>query len=208
LKLPTFIRVCLALALAALVQACATAPRELESDPGRQQRYENRADDLATRPDWSLKGRLAIKDANDGGSGNLQWKQDSGSTRLDFHGALGRGAWRLQVDGDGAELELADGQLFRADTVQVLIRDQIGWVIPIESLAWWVRGLEAPGSAEGRRLDEDGTLQYLHQHGWEIEYGQYREVGDISLPRRLTARQEERTVKLAVRNWTVGPRHD
>lgn len=199
----------LVLIVAVLLTSCATTPPgESRSDASRVQRYEARADDLTARRDWTLKGRLAVSDANDGGSGNLQWQENLQGTRMDFHGALGRGAWRLEVNDRGAELELADGTLYRADEVQSLVREQIGWEVPIEALAWWVRGLEAPGAVESHRLGDDGTLEFLDQLGWEIEFSHYRDVGRTSLPLRLTARQAGRTVKLVVRNWSLGARHD
>ena len=127
---------------------------------------------------------------------------------MDFHGALGRGAWRLEVDEQGAELELSDGTRYRADEVQSLVREQIGWEVPIDALAWWVRGLEAPAEVDSHRLGDDGTLEYLDQLGWQIEFSHYRNVGSTSLPLRLTARQADRTVKLVVRNWSLGARDD
>ncbi len=67
------------------------------------------------------------------------------ATRMDFHGAMGRGAWRLVAGGGGAELELADGKRYSAETVGELVRGQLGWAIPVENLSWWVRGVQAPG---------------------------------------------------------------
>ena len=208
MKFPARIPAGLAVCLALLVQACATAPLDPGDDPDRLKLYEERFEALSARADWSLKGRLAIRDENDGGSGSLQWQEGPQGTRMDFHGALGRGAWRLQVDEDGAVLELADGNRFHSDTVQDLVHEQIGWPVPVESLAWWVRGLEAPGDSLSRRLGEDGTLEFLSQHGWEIQFDHYRPVGSISLPLRLTARMDERSVKLAIRNWSLGRRND
>ena len=208
MNLPACLRAGLTLTFALLLQSCATAPGEPGNEAGRLQRYEARADELSSRTDWSLKGRLAVSNAEDGGSGNLHWQEDSRRTRMSFHGALGRGAWRLEVNDQGAELELADGTRYRADEVQSLVREQIGWEVPIAALAWWVRGLEAPADVESRRLGDDGTLEYLDQLGWQIEFSHYRNVGSTSLPLRLTARQADRTVKLVVRNWSLGARDD
>ena len=165
--------------------------------------YEQRQARLSQVDEWILEGRLAVSDAEDGGSGQLRWRHAEHHVRMDFHGALGRGAWRLEADPAGAELTFADGRRSRADSVDALVRAEIGWPVPVESLAWWVRGLAAPGGFPVRELDEEGRLSELQQDGWAIEFGRYGAVGDEQLPMRMTARQDGRTVKLAVRKWQL-----
>jgi len=193
----------LPVALAALlfVAGCVTTPPAAAPD---NERYLQRASALAEIQRWSLRGRLAVNDGEDGGSGTLNWQQAPERTRMDFHGALGRGAWRLSVDPGEAELVLADGRQYRADSVDALVRRELGWRIPVSDLSWWVRGLQAPGPVESRRLDSDGNLVALSQRGWNIEFGRYRETGGIALPSKMTARRADRSVKLAVREWSLG----
>lgn len=170
--------------------------------------YEERAARLEMLDSWGLEGRLAVSDESDGGSGFLSWRQEPGSARMDFHGALGRGAWRLQAREDGAELEFADGRRYRADSIDELVRAQVGWEVPVETLAWWVRGLVAPGRFQRRVLDEEGRLSLLQQDGWNIEFGRYATTGGEALPLKMTARQQDRTVKLAIRKWELSGSHE
>lgn len=190
-------------AVAVLPAACATVPPSEQMQRARVPLYEQRFAQVSALDDWSLEGRLAISDEADGGSGQLRWRQQDGRTHMDFHGALGRGAWRLEADPTGAELQLADGSLRRADSVDALVRAEIGWRVPVESLAFWIRGLAAPGPLEHRQLDEQGRLNELGQDGWRVEFDRYTEVGSISMPVRMTARQDDRTVKLAIRKWRL-----
>jgi outer membrane lipoprotein LolB len=192
----------------ALLPGCAVAPPADVDQAKRQPLYVQRAARLSQLENWALVGRLAVKDDEDGGSGNLSWRQRSGSSRLDFHGALGRGAWRLLSDTAGAELEFADGRRYRADSIDALVQGQIGWRVPVEKLAWWVRGLAAPGPYAESLLDEEGRLSRLDQDGWSIEFGRYGEVDGESLPLRMTARQQDRTVKLAIRKWELAAAHE
>lgn len=197
----TGFRASLLLAVAVLlVQGCSTVPT---AQGPADVLYETRSEALATVPGWTLRGRLAVRDEQEGGSGTLRWRHGGEGSRMDFHGALGRGAWRLEADGSGAELELADGSRYSAPTVNELARAQLGWSIPVNALSWWVLGLAAPGEVESRALSDDGTLQWLRQSGWTIEFGRYREVGGVALPLKLTASLGERSVKLAVRDWTL-----
>ena len=193
------------LAALVVIQGCSSIPSTaVTEDPDWLARYEARSAAITAEPGWAFEGRLAVSDQNDGGSGHLRWREEPGMLRLDFHGAMGRGAWRLQSGPGGAELELATGELYAAATVEELVREQLGWHVPAVSLAWWVRGVQAPGTVGKRVPGPDGTLSELEQDGWRIEYGRYRDVGGILLPLKMTARQQDRAVKLAVREWTIG----
>lgn len=189
-----------ALAVLLLLGGCATAP---PAAGVAENRYHDRVNALAEFRHWTLSGRLALRDGDEGGSGNLNWQQAPGFTRMDFHGALGRGAWRLTAAPGVAGLELADGATYQAESVDALVRRELGWRIPVDDLAWWVRGLEAPGLVEARHLDENGNLLALTQRGWSIEYGRYRDVGGVTLPVKMTARRAAQSVKLAVREWSL-----
>ena len=173
-------------------------------EPGRVRLYEMKSGRLLAFSHWNLVGRLAVSNSEDGGSGNFKWKKNKGDSQMDFHGALGRGAWRLVADSAGAELELADGTNYRADSIDELVRLQLGWEIPVDSLSWWVRGLVAPGEYGERKIDNEGDLVELLQNGWHIEYGRYSAVEGIRLPARLTARKADWKVKLVVRDWLLG----
>lgn len=198
---------------AVFLASCAAVPPLDSEQRLRAPLYDQRFNRLSEFESWTLEGRLAISDEADGGSGSLSWRQAGSSSRMDFHGALGRGAWRLVADASGAELEFADGTLHRAPSIDTLVRGQVGWAVPLESLAWWVRGLAAPGEIQWRLLDENGRLSELGQDGWRIEFSRYGEVGDpgggqaggMSMPLRMTARQAARTVKLAIRKWELSP---
>jgi outer membrane lipoprotein LolB len=190
-----------------LLAACAAVTPIDGEQRIRAPLYEQRLARLSGVDSWALEGRLAVSDEADGGSGQLSWRQDDGSSRMDFHGALGRGAWRLLADENGAELEFADGTLHRARSIDSLVRRHVGWTVPVEALAWWVRGLAAPGRVQRRLLDEEGRLSELRQDGWDIEFARYGPVsglgGDLTMPLRMTARQADRTVKLAIRRWEL-----
>lgn len=191
--------------LGALLAVSCAAPRDLEqaaADPETVARYEARQAAVSSWQNWSLLGRLAVSDGKDGGTGRLEWRSDPASSELDFRGTFGRGSWRLSMDDDRAILELASGDMWQARDVGALVREHVGWEVPVDALSWWVRGLAAPGRVESRSLDERGLLNLLSQRGWRIEFQRYGEFSGLSLPTRLEARRDGRQVKLVVRDWT------
>lgn len=190
------------LCLLLLLQACASPVVAPPGDQEASAAYRDRLLALTEVRYWELSGRLSIDDGQDGGSGRLDWRVSEDISSLDFRGALGKGAWRLELSSAGAVLHKADGSVQAAPSVEALIAQEIGWHIPVHALQWWVRGLAAPGTAESRALDPDGRLLSLEQQGWRIEFSRYRDHHGKTLPGRLDATQGERRVKLAIVEWS------
>lgn len=163
--------------------------------------YQDRVVHLGAVSGWDLAGKLSLDDGHDGGSGKLGWQVRPQSDQLDFRGALGKAAWRLVIDEQGAALHKADGTISRAPDIDQLVLDEVGWTIPVDSLRWWVLGLAAPGTDARLDLDEDGHLVDLKQHGWHISFERYRSFENHQLPGRLVATSGDRRVKLAVIDW-------
>ncbi len=167
--------------------------------------YRKRAFGLHALIDWDLAGKLSIDDGQNGGSGRLHWQVRGAESQLDFRGALGRGAWRLNIASGVAVLKKADGTVIRSATVEKLLEKEVGWVIPLKDLQWWVLGVAPPGASDdlGLDLDEEGRVLQMHQHGWKISFDRYRLFGAFELPGRMHAVQGQNRVKLAVASWSV-----
>lgn len=190
-----------------LLSACAArAPQSEFTDPERL--YAERRAQLQAWSGWSLTGRLGIHHGDDGGSGRLDWTSSAGRSQLAFRGALGQGAWRLDVTPDLARLELKDGTVQEARRVEDLVFDQTGWVAPVTALRWWVRGLAWPDgpAPTDRQYNGDGTLASLAQAGWRIDWTRYTQQAEaLLLPSRLQLTQEDVSIKLAISRWARVP---
>ena len=170
--------------------------------------YEDRTSQLNATGVWGLVGKISLDDGDDGGSGRLQWSVEPGHSELDFHGAMGRGAWHLQIGQDGVLLKMADGTEQAADDVNDLIQDRMGWPIPLDALQWWVRGLVAPGVIENETYGSEGLLTSLRQFGWDVDFKRYASVDGVELPVRLNATNDNYRVKLAISRWRMNVNHD
>jgi outer membrane lipoprotein LolB len=182
---------------------CSSIQVPPSENPAAKQAYETRLGQLQSLDHWSLKGRLAISSGKDGGSGQLSWKRADQLTLMSFRGTFGKGAWQLRADETGARLELADGSVHLADSVNELVLQHVGWKVPVEALAWWVKGLASPGKWDSRSLDEQGHLNQLKQLGWDVEFAQYHAEQGPWLPTKLTARQGDYRVKMVIAEWQL-----
>jgi len=166
--------------------------------------YQQRAEEISAIEEWGFTGKISLDDGDQGGSGKLQWYVIADSSELDFHGALGRGAWNLHIDPDRAILKEANGEQQTAARVNDLIQERIGWPLPVDALQWWVRGLAAPGVVDAEQFDSDGLLLHLSQFGWSIDINRYNTFAGLQLPARLNARRDNFRVKLAIGRWQMG----
>ena len=172
-----------------------------------QQAYQQRADIINTWSEWGLTGKISLDDGEEGGSGKLRWSVQDANSDLNFHSAFGRGAWHLQIRPGHAVLTEANGSQQSASSVNGLIRERMGWPIPVEALQWWVRGLAAPGPVESQEMNSSGLLMKLTQFGWCVEFSRYDNGDIVPMPQRLDATMKDYRVKLAISQWQMSDNH-
>ncbi|BAV33036.1 membrane protein [Sulfuricaulis limicola] len=196
-----------------LLSGCATAPLPpaADLDPVWQARQAA----LVSVTAWQLRGRLALRAADQGGHATLSWKRDGERHRMDFTGPLGRGHLRLTQDSQGAELRDADRRVWRAADAGRLLYRATGWIVPLDGLNYWVLGLPAPGPVANLQLDEQGRLKRLLQSGWDIQFLEYTRHGAFDLPSKMYITRQDRhadgnpaegeilEVRLSIEQWTL-----
>ena len=152
---------------------------------------------------WQLAGRLAVRDARQGGTGALRWQHSPQLDVLDFRAGLGAGAWRLQVPSEGlVVLKTGGGERFTGTDVQQVLKHHLGWTLPVSKFRYWVRGISGPGPVDGGVHDRRGRLVRLVQDGWTVDFGKFS--GTPALPGEIRAESGEYSVRLLVQSWTGG----
>lgn len=199
------VRLPLLLGLSLLLLACGARQVAPEDDAEAASAYRERQQRISALDSWTLSGKLSVDDGQDGGSGRLSWRVDGANARLEFRGALGRGAWRLDISPHMATLEKADGSVLQAATAGEIAEHEAGWHIPVEALQSWVLGVAAPGPVDALEFDPEGRALLMHQHGWVIRFSRYRSFGELELPGRVDVVRGERRVKLAIVDWNPLP---
>ncbi len=205
-------RLLCAVALAALLSACATVPAPQALPPAQRAQAEARLDarEAALRPvsDWSMSGRVAVSVGRDGGSGRLEWRQRADGYTAELSAPITRQGWRLSAGPGGARLEGLEGGPRTGPDAGALLLETTGWYLPMSALADWARGLRAASAGPARvEFDAHGRLAMLQQDGWQIRYEwpDAASGGGVELPRRIDARHDggvrEARVKLMVDDW-------
>src|SRR4030067_3611716 len=138
-----------------LVAGCATAPPPIADAEAVWQAHQASLKPVTV---WSIRGRLALRAADQGWHATLNWERNGENHRMDFTGPLGRGHLRLIQDSRGAELRDADQRVWREADAELLLYRATGWVVPLEGTYFWVLGRPAPRPAPERQLGEQGRL--------------------------------------------------
>ncbi len=178
----------------------ACAPQRLRPDAAGLDAQDRREALLAPMSDWQLVGRLGVSDGRDSGSGSLTWSQQGDAYQFELHAPVTGKTWLLTGDASRAELQGLRETTVVGDDAASLLRRELGWRVPVAELAWWARGMRAPGKAE-LSLRADGLPARIVQAGWQVDFLDYDETQRPPLPRKLFAENGNYKVRLAIQRW-------
>lgn len=165
----------------------------------------------APRPavrDFTIEARFSLRlespdQRGQSVSGRLTWQHLPSGDRLLLSDPLGQGVAELERDAGGARLRLASGQQRQAPDAESLLRDALGYSLPVKRLPAWLLGRAGTGGE--LRRDEAGRPQWLLEDGWRIDYA-YDDARADALPARLTVqRQGELELRLRIEEWRFAP---
>jgi outer membrane lipoprotein LolB len=125
---------------------------------------------------FALTGRFAIRHAQEGGSGRIEWRHTASTDDLLVSTPIGQGLARVTRRDGVYEITTREQQAQRAVDPQALTEKMLGWRLPLEGLPDWVRGRPAPDLPARFERDAQGRLAWIEQQGWRIDYQQYRDA--------------------------------
>ncbi|HEX5352488.1 MAG TPA: lipoprotein insertase outer membrane protein LolB [Rhodanobacteraceae bacterium] len=196
---PATIATCAGLLLA----ACAPVPVRKPGTPEQLAAQSARERTLGVQRNWSLEGRFAASDGHHGGSGGLTWQQTGRQFRFTLRAPITGKTVQLSGGPDGAVLTGAGKQPLAGRSAGEVLDAEFGWNVPVSDLAWWVRGLRAPGSPAILTFGANGLPATLDQDGWHIDYRDWYAERTPPLPRKVYASRDPYTVRVMIQNWVL-----
>jgi outer membrane lipoprotein LolB len=180
-----------------LLGACASiAPERARLSPELLALWQARQQKLAGVDHWDMKGRMAVRTADDAGSATFIWERSGDVHRIEMFGPFGSGRVTITQDANGAVLRDGDDEPVSADSAEELLYYQVGWHVPFESLKYWLKGLPSPGPHDSLVLDAQGRALGFHQDGWEVAIIDYEAGDPADLPRKVFIKALPGTVHL------------
>ncbi|MFT3896808.1 MAG: lipoprotein insertase outer membrane protein LolB [Thermomonas sp.] len=195
----------LIVAVAVLASACAMQPAKPTLPPlvgAPEANQAARAAKLAASPNWSMSGRIAVTNGQQGGSGRIEWKQDGARYTATLSAPVTRQSWRVSGGPEGATIEGMAGGPRQGPDAAALVFEATHWQVPVDALSEWLFGLERDGDTV--HFGADGRVDRIEGKGWVVDYSDWRQVEGVELPGRIEAVQGTAKVRLVVDGWTLG----
>lgn len=188
--------------LVILLTGCAVSPMQTTMVAIDDPAWELRRAALADLQRWSLKGRMALRTDKESWTVTLHWENEVDRFQLRMIAPLGQGTWQLTGNRDLVALTTDDNQIYEAADSESLLRQTLGWEIPLEGLEYWVRGMPQPNKPFDRiLLDSEARMVDLKQSGWEIKIERYQKVQGMDLPGKISMFNPHFSVKLVIQDW-------
>ena len=188
--------------LISLAALAACAPVRVRETPATSASQDAREAALAPHTHWRVDAHISVSDGRDGGSGDLVWTQDRGSYSFTVRAPVTGRTWKLSGDAQRAQLEGVEPQAVVGSDPQQLLREHVGWDVPLAALGSWVRGLRAPGTRAELQYDAQNLPAVLEQDGWKIEYRDWHADRSPPMPRKLFAARGNARVRMAIESWS------
>ncbi|PIQ36756.1 MAG: outer membrane lipoprotein LolB [Lysobacterales bacterium CG17_big_fil_post_rev_8_21_14_2_50_64_11] len=186
--------------LSLLLAACVGAPPARPGDALTLAAQAQREAILAAQSHWQMRGRIALALGKDGGSGRLLWRQDGADYSIQVSAPVSRQSWRLSVANGWARLDGLHDGVREGPDAQALLRDSLGWDVPLVALSAWLRGMRARGPAQ-LQFDAQGLPAQIEQRGWLVQFRAWSTDAATPLPRRLFASRGDASVRLVIDSW-------
>lgn len=154
---------------------------------------------------WKLEGRVAVNTDDESWQANLTWRHDKHEDRLRLFGPFGQGAISVTVNKRYIAITEANGKTLRSDDPEALLRQRLGFPVPLSALRFWVLGIPAPNQEHVSKFDELGRLSALRQYDWDVGYQRYVDTGRAVLPSYMNVKKDRLKLKLVVDRWQTTP---
>ena len=153
---------------------------------------------------FRFNGQLAAATATEGFSASLRWQQQGVASDLLLRAPLGVGGAHIIYDGVLLRVTASDGSQLEGDVARAELVRLLGFEPPLASLRYWLVGVPDPLVPDAvESLDDTQRLARLQQGDWQIDYGEYMQSGERSLPRRIALQRGTLRLKLRVSNWQL-----
>lgn len=156
---------------------------------------------------WNNQGVLSVQNGKDVHILAFQWQQQGPHT-FSIHFSSSLNLVSVQIQGQPGHIELIKNNKERwlASTPEQLLREQLGWDLPLSNLYYWIRSLPTPASTvTAVQQDGLGHLKSFEQQGWHLQYLRYENEGAFDLPLFLRLQQGRLKVTVVVKKWSPSP---
>ena len=156
--------------------------------------------------EFAVRGKVSVTQDGERFSARFLWEQQKNGFVIELWGPLGQG--RVRLEGDVNRLAIVDarGKTLTEGPAQAVMREHLGWTLPLGALIYWIRGEPTPElPVMSQRRSAEDVLMGFEQIGWTITCDDHRLVETTvqprELPGKITAQRLGYRVSLIISQW-------
>ncbi len=149
---------------------------------------------------WQLSGKIAFINDNERQAANLFWQQNNNKSVLRINGPLGMQGIELHYQPGKVWVKTKDEE-YQGSDAQMLVYRLTGWQVPEEQLPSWLLGI--PTQNDYQLNAQNRLAEFTTKEQWQIDYLNYGQYNQHTLPRQLTLRSADNLLKLNIHKWQI-----
>ncbi len=147
---------------------------------------------------WSMEGRIGVQSTDGAWQANLYWEHDPIQDRLRISGPLSQGLVSIVVQKDLIYVNEGNGVTALSHDPDAMLRQRLGFAIPLASLRYWMLGVSDPGKASAPM--KTGGFRQLD---WQISPDRFTVVAGWTLPQKLRVQGLGVKLKILADTWNI-----
>lgn len=159
--------------------------------------------EVVSAVNFELVGRVSAKGNDKGFSGGVRWSHTGTDDTILLLSPFGQIVAQIKSNSDTVLLITSEQKIYRAENVESITKQVLGWQLPLLGLQYWVRGVNSPNTISEVEVDMDGRNTVIRQDGWEITYNSYfpSKIIQTAWPKALVLNRSNLKIKLVIDNW-------
>ncbi len=175
----------------------------LQMAPPVNPEWEQRQSVLADIRHWEFTGSISVRDDQESHSSRIRWRQMEEHYQVNLWGTFNVGATEIRGEPGLVSIVQQGEEPLITETPEQLIREELGYELPVSQLEYWLRGIPVPGRPHDPVFGENNQLTELHQDGWRIHYLGYSNYGVETLPVRIRMEKAPLRLDLLRLSWSL-----
>jgi outer membrane lipoprotein LolB len=152
---------------------------------------------------WRMEGRLGVQTSSDAWQASLFWEHEPAQDRLRVSGPLSQGMVSIVVQKDLILINEGNGVTHTSRDPDALLRERLGFVVPLASLRYWILGVPDPAQSAVPLPAVSGASSGFEQAGWLVRVERSRDLENRKLPQKLQVQGHGVKLKIVSDIWEI-----
>lgn len=144
-----------------------------------------------------MEGRIGVQAKNNAWTASLNWEHDATQDRLRISGPFSQSMVSIIVQDDLIYLNEGHGKTELSRDPDALLRQKLGFSIPLSSLRFWIVGVPDPDKPSS--MEAPG----FQQAGWRVVPENLARASDWQLPKKLLVDGAGVRLKILADEWRI-----